>query len=180
MLIEAARSVLLVVDLQARLLPAVADAEACLARTRILIEAAHKLDVPSIASEQYPKGLGPTETSILQALGDSPVLPKIHFSCADDPDIFTYVEELVRDTVVICGTEAHVCVLQSALGFFAKSKKVVVVADAVASRDPENKRLALDRMRAAGVVIASSEMVVFEWLHRAGTPVFREVSRLIR
>jgi nicotinamidase-related amidase len=179
MLIDARHSVLLIVDIQARLAPAVAGAEAVIARARILLEAAARLGVPVVASEQYPQGLGHTDARLALPEGAA-VFPKTAFSAAADPAIAAHLRGLGRRQVVLCGMETHVCVLQTALGLKGSGWEVAVAADAVGSRHPERKRLGLERLRANGVEVVDSEMVVFEWLGAAGTAEFRELSRLIR
>ncbi len=180
MLVSSAQSALLVVDVQERLAPVVADRDACLARCRLLVEAARRLNVPILASEQYPKGLGHTVSELRELLEPGEIHAKTHFSCAADPGLDAVLRAQGRSQIVVCGMEAHVCVLQSALGLKAQGFAPVVVADAVASRDPANRALALERMRANGIEIASSEMVVFEWLGRAGTPEFKALIPLIK
>ena len=108
------------------------------------------------------------------------VFAKTAFSASRDQAIPAHLETLDRRQIVLCGMETHVCVLQTALDLLARAFRPAVVADAVASRSPERKRLGLERMAAAGVAVVDSEMVVFEWLGAAGTPEFRELSRLIR
>lgn len=180
MLLEAERSALLVVDIQDRLAAAIPDAAAVIERARILLAAAVRLGVPIIVSEQYPKGLGGTDARLTPLPAQATVLPKLAFSCAADPGLLAAVKATGRDQLVVCGMETHVCVLQSALGFVATGRQVFVVSDAVGSRHEERRRLGLERMRAGGVDIVDSEMVVFEWLGAAGTDAFRELSRLIR
>jgi nicotinamidase-related amidase len=104
------------------------------------------------------------------------IAAKLAFSCTDDGCLDS-LPGAGRPQTVLCGTEAHVCVLQSALGLVAAGGQVFVVADAVGSRDPADRLLALDRMRQAGVVVVSREMVAFEWLRAAGTDRFRAISR---
>jgi nicotinamidase-related amidase len=177
MLIDAADSYLLVIDIQEKLVPAIHQADALLERCRWLIEVAHELGVPVMASEQYPRGLGRTAGPVAGVLGDRPVQEKMHFSCTADAACLGAMDALDRPQAVLVGMEAHVCVLQTALGLRQLGREVFVVADAVSSRDPADKELAVARMRQAGVWVVSREMVVFEWLHRAGTDTFREVSR---
>jgi nicotinamidase-related amidase len=179
-LLDVAQSALLVVDVQERLAAAVSDRETCLARCRTLIQAARHLAVPVVASEQYPKGLGATVAAVAELLEPEEIQAKRHFSCAADPALAAALRDVGRAQIVICGMEAHVCVLQTALGLQADGLRPVVVADAVASRRPETCRLALDRLRASGVEIVDTEMVVFEWLREAGTPAFRALAPLIR
>jgi nicotinamidase-related amidase len=174
---RAETSCLLVVDFQERLMPAIHDAERIVAHGTWLIQIAQRLAVPALASEQYPKGLGHTVAAIRDLLPAEAFMEKIHFSCAADRDCMRRIDALEREQIVVIGAEAHVCVLQTALGLRAAGKEVYLVADAVSSRSPRDVELALARMRAEGVRIVSREMVAFEWLHQAGTDTFRAISR---
>jgi nicotinamidase-related amidase len=177
MLIEAARSSLLIVDVQEGLAPVTADPRRVYRGCSILMRAATRLGLPLVVSEQYPKGLGPTVGELLDLAPEGAVMEKLHFSCAADPEIKA---RIATPQVVIAGMEAHVCVLQSALGFKAVGHEVFVVADATASRTEANHQAAMARLAANGVEVVTVEMVLFEWLHCAGTPEFKELSRLIR
>jgi nicotinamidase-related amidase len=170
-------SCLLVVDLQERLLPAIHQADQVVAHGGWLIQIARRLGVPVLASEQYPRGLGHTVTAIRELLPAEAFMEKNHFSCAADRDCMRRIDALGRDQIIVIGTEAHVCVLQTALDLRTASKEVYLVADAVSSRSPRDVELALERMRAEGVRIVSREMVAFEWLRQAGTDRFRAISR---
>jgi nicotinamidase-related amidase len=176
MLLAAEDSILLVVDIQERLMPSIAGAERVAARAGVLLGAARILGVPVLASEQYPRGLGRT----VPDLRPDEVVEKIHFSCAAEPGFLERIQALHRRQVVLCGAEAHVCVLQTALGLRALGYDIYLAADATGSRDPENRALALSRMMGGGVRVVSTEMVLFEWMGRAGTPVFKEILPLIR
>ncbi len=183
MLLDAARSQFLLVDMQERLVPAMHEKDALLDRCAILLEAASELRVPGTVSEQYRKGLGATVERLSNARGDAPVLEKMHFSSAADPGMVARVRGLAgqgRHQLVVAGIESHVCVLQSALGFKDMGLEVYVVADAVSSRKPESIDLATQRMRHNGVHVVNTEMVLFEWLHIAGTPQFKAVSKLVK
>jgi nicotinamidase-related amidase len=180
MLIQADQSLLLLVDVQARLLPAMAEPQAAVAGCTKLLQAAVRLGVPVVASEQYPKGLGPTVPELAPLVPAGATLTKMTFSCAAEPAIVARIAASGRRTLVLCGTEAHVCVLQSALGFRARGYDVVVAWDATSSRREADRDLAAHRLRQAGIVVASVEMVLFEWLARAGTPEFREISAVIK
>lgn len=180
MLLNRDRSVLVIVDVQERLAPAMQDSEQVLARTRILLEAAGALDVPVLVSEQYPEGLGHTVAALQPHLAQATVVAKTCFSCGGEPAFLAALERLQRSQLVVCGMETHVCVLQTALELQERGYGVHVVADAVGSRHAERRELGLARMRHAGCVIVESEMVVFEWLGAAGTDTFRKLSRLIR
>jgi nicotinamidase-related amidase len=176
MLIDANKSVLLVVDMQERLLPAVHDHQRVLENCVWLVRAAQKLDVPVAASEQYPQGLGHTAEALRALLPETAIAAKMHFSCADAGCLST-LPGADRTQAILVGVEAHVCVLQTAIGLREQGRDVYVVADCVGSRAPGDRDLALARMHEAGVSIVSREMVLFEWLKQAGTPLFREISR---
>jgi len=180
MLIEREKSCLLIVDVQEKLAPAMAESAAVIRNAGILMQAAARLAVPLVVSEQYPQGLGATVPELRALAPDSARIAKLSFSCAADPALQQRIEEAQRSLLVIAGMEAHVCVLQSALGFRRAGYGVVVVADAVSSRMPANREAALQRLRENGVEVATTEMVLFEWLGQAGTPEFKELSRLIR
>jgi nicotinamidase-related amidase len=180
MLIDRDRSCLLVVDVQAKLAPAMADPAPAIRNTAILMQAAARLGVPVLVSEQYPQGLGATIPELRSLAPDGSIVSKISFSCAADPTIRDRLARLRRDQAVVCGMEAHVCVLQTALGLQSVAYTPFVVADATASRDPANREAALARLRGDRVEVVTTEMVVFEWLGRAGTAEFKDVSRLIK
>lgn len=183
MLMLSDKSLLIVVDLQERLLPAIHEADQVLASTRILMAAANQLGIPVLVSEQYPKGLGKTADGLIPEDMTVRIMEKVSFSCFSDPQIQSYVKDVGnsgRNQLIICGTETHVCVLQTALEAKALGYEVFVVSDACSSRTAENKKAALHRMAAAGITCVSTEMVVFEWLKKAGTELFRSVSKLIK
>ena len=180
MLIDQQRSALLVVDIQERLMPAIHDGEQLVQQAVWLTRLAGMMAVPMIVSEQYPRGLGTTLSELREQTSEARYVEKLCFSAAAEQTLVgTALDE--RDQVVICGAETHVCVLQTALELQQGGKQVFIVEEAVGSRSPHNKQLALERMRQAGISIVSGEMVAFEWLRRAGTEQFRQVSReLIR
>ena len=176
MLIDAERSALLVIDLQVKMVPAVADHETVVANAAWLIRVAQKIGVPVAATEQYPKGLGPLVPAIRQLLPDGAVATKNHFSCVA-ANCLGGLPGGDRPQMVLLGMEAHVCVMHSALELLEDGKQVYVVADAVGSRRTFDRDIALARMRDEGVRVVTREMVVFEWLGKAGTPMFREVNQ---
>jgi nicotinamidase-related amidase len=181
-LLSAGESRLLVVDMQERLLPVIAEAEAVTAHCRKLIAGAGVLDVPVSITEQYPKGLGGTVAEICDALApDVSATEKLAFSCLNSLDWnSTGADPESRFKVVVCGIESHVCVLQTVLDLLAHGFRVYVAADAVGSRKPLDREIALDRMRSSGATIVTTESVLFEWCEVAGTKQFKEVSRLVR
>lgn len=180
MLISRNQSCLLVVDVQARLAPAVHGERALIDNVRLLLQAARRLDVPVLVSEQYPRGLGPTVDAVAEHVPDGAVMEKVHFSCLNDAAFAERFRQTGRKTAVVAGMEAHVCVLQTAEQLLQSGADVFVVADATSSRTPANHAAALERMRHAGARVVTSEMVVFEWLEKAGTPEFKELSALVK
>lgn len=176
MLIAREHSMLLVVDMQTRLLPTIAEAQAVVDRVSWLVRAARQLSVPVQATEQYPQGLGPTDPTIAALLPESPIVGKLEFSCAAGR-CFEGRAAPERQQIVIVGIEAHVCVLQTAIELRGQGRDVFLVADAVGSRSPNDKHLAIERLRHGGVHIVSAEMVAFEWLRRAGSDEFRAFSK---
>lgn len=181
MLLDHRSSALLLIDLQEKLMPAMHEPAAVLRNVLILLGAAERLAVPTLVTEQYPQGLGPTVPAIGEPVqGRDIVFPKLAFSAAGEPAVMARLEQLRRTQVVVAGVEAHVCVLQSAIALQQRGYQVFVVADATTSRQPRSAGLALERLRHNAVSVVTTEMVVFEWLGRAGTDAFRELSRLIR
>ena len=176
MLIARAKSVLLVVDIQERLLPHIHEGQAVLDNAVWLVKVAQRLGVPVMVSEQYPKGIGPTVAVLRGLTSPEHVAEKLHFSCVASKCL-ERLPGAERPQVVVAGTESHVCVLQTVLDLRGQGKEVFVVADAVGSRRPSDRELAMARMRAHGAEIVSREMVAFEWLKQAGTEEFRLVSR---
>lgn len=175
MLINREDSLLLVVDVQERLLPAIHDWQRLLDRVMWLVQIAKRLDVPVLATEQYPRGLGPTHAELRALLESGCISEKLHFSCVA-AGICKFPLASTRRQIVVCGIESHVCVLQTVVELREQGKEVFVVADAVSSRDRDDKALALARMRQSGAEVVSGEMVAFEWLKQAGTPLFKEIS----
>lgn len=175
-LLCAGTSTLLVVDVQSRLVPAIHEGAAVVGRVVWLVRLAQALGIPVAATEQYPQGLGPTVPDVAALMPAGAIGSKVHFSCAA-AGCLDALPGAARPQVVVAGIEAHVCVLQTAFGLAAQGREVFVVADAVGSRDPANRALALERMGQRGIGIVSGEMVGFEWLERAGTERFRALSR---
>lgn len=176
MLIDARNSTLLVVDVQGKLVPAISGWETLLDQVVWLIRVARRMELPVIACEQYPQGLGPTHPAVAAELPAGCIAGKLHFSAvAGACHGFDHAAGSAQ--VVVCGMEAHVCVLQTVIELLESGKRVFVVEEAVGSRRDSDKALALARMREAGASIVSREMVAFEWLRRADSDVFREISR---
>ena len=174
-LLAAKNAMLVVIDFQAKLMPAIHDGETVLLNAGRLAEAARLLDVPAVLTEQYPRGLGAT----VPALADiAPAITKMSFDACAEP---AFLEAVAGDReLVVCGCEAHVCVGQTVLTLLEHRRRVVVVADAIGSRAPQSRAIALKRMASHGAEIVTTEMVLFEWLGSAEHPQFRTVSKLIR
>ena len=175
-LIDPARSLLLLIDFQARLMPAIHDAEAALRNAGRLLDAGRMLDVPHLLTEQNPKGLGPTVEQL--PVGNARVVAKQSFGACGEEGFADRIPANAQ--VIVAGWEAHVCVLQTVLGLLETGRQVHVVADAIGSRQPESKETAIRRMERHGAEIVTTEMVLFEWLRTAKHPRFREVAALIR
>jgi len=176
-LLTAKGAALLLIDFQERLVPAIHDGEVVVARAVRLAEAATLLEVPVVATEQYPKGLGPTVAQLTAY--PRATVEKTRFSAAEAPGFAGLLPDGTRE-VLIAGCEAHVCVLQTALDLLGSRHRVILAADAIGSRDPADKSAAIDRARQHGAEIVTSEMVLFEWLRDAKHPRFREVQKLLR
>ena len=182
MLLSARDGLLVVVDMQARLVPVLADPDSLSARVQFLLRSAGQLSVPVVASEQYPKGLGHTIPEVAEYLPEGAVVEKMSFSAMREPAFRDALGRHAagRGQAVVCGAEAHVCVLQTAAELQAAGYATTLVADAVGSRRESDRTAGLERLRAMGCQVATSEMVVFEWLERAGTDAFRRLAPLIK
>jgi nicotinamidase-related amidase len=184
MLLARDKSQLLIVDVQDKLLGAISGKERVVNRCVRLVRVARTLGIPITISEQYPQGLGPTVETIREAYGNASfIVDKVEFSCLRSEPLRERLHDLRRQgrsQVVIGGIEAHVCVLQTAIDLEAQGFEAFVVADAAGSRSKANRKLALNRLLKSGVDIVDSEMVMFEWLERAGTPEFKELQALIK
>lgn len=178
--LAAGRSCLITVDVQERLAPAVAETAAVQEQIRKLLTSASLLSVPCIFTEQYPQGLGETLTQVREAAGRAEVVEKMSFSAVGEPAFVRALECAKGGQLLLCGMETHVCVLQTALDLQERGHEVYVIADACGSRDPWQKETGLTRLRQEGVRVVSTEMVLFEWLERAGTEKFRSLLRMIK
>jgi isochorismate hydrolase len=182
-LLNSDNSLLIVVDLQTKLSNVMPSEMASLTtqNTLKLIEAANKLDIPMLVTEQYPQGLGATEEIITESLSlSTPIFEKTGFSCCASAEFCDALETSEHGQVILVGQETHVCVLQTALDLLQRGRQVFVVADAVSSRSPEHKLNALQRMQHHGVVVTNYESVLFEWLKDAKHPHFKTISALVR
>jgi nicotinamidase-related amidase len=182
-LLKTLDSVLVIVDMQTTLSSVMPENEAESMResTLSLLEAAKKLSIPVLLTEQYPQGLGHTEDQIKDALPDNAQLfDKTAFSCCGASGFMPALQKMGRKQIILVGQEAHVCILQTALDLTLHDYQVHVVEDAICARKTEHKFFALQRLQSQNVVISNYESVLFEWLRDASHPDFRAISGLLR
>jgi nicotinamidase-related amidase len=178
---------LVVIDDQERLASAMERREQVLKATIRLVRVAALVGMPIIVTRQYPKGLGDTEPALAQAISDAEKsgarvfsADKVTFDCACEPAFVEALSSAGRSQLVLTGMETHICVTQTALSTRASGHDVHVVADACCSRDDENHRIALDRMRHAGAVVTTSESVMYELVGAAGTDEFKALLGIVK
>jgi nicotinamidase-related amidase len=176
-LLEADRCALLVIDIQEKLLPPIFQKEQLVRNTRLLIRAADVLKIPAIVSTQHAKGLGGIVPEIASLLPETEAIDKNLFSCFGSDAFCSLLKRLPgnRNTLLLCGMESHICVMQTALAALRAGYIVHIASDAVSSRTEWNWKIGLDRMRAAGAVISSSEMMIYELLRSSGSSAFKEM-----
>lgn len=180
MRIKKENTVGLVIDIQERLFPVMFHKEELLKNCRILIQGLKILEVPLLVTRQYSKGLGETIDEVRSLLTGSEPIEKNEFSCYDNPVFTGKLKISGADNIVICGIEAHVCVLQTAVDLKEAGWNPIVVMDCVSSRSEESITLAMERFRQEGILMASVESILFELTRRAGTEEFKCVSRLVK
>lgn len=172
--------VALVIDYQEKLIPAMSGIDSLLERSEILLKGLNALEVPMVISQQYPRGLGQTLPQILEASGGAPTFDKASFSLWDDEALRGAIEASGKKTVIICGVEAHVCVLQTAVDLLENGYQVVMVDDCISSRRPSDKEIAMKRAMHEGATLTTSEAILFELQRISGTPAFKTISKLVK
>lgn len=172
-------ALLLVVDIQEKLLPAMRFGPRVLERATILAQGCAMLKVPALATEQNPARLGPTCEPLKSALADSPTFAKMQFS-ALTPQVLRELEAQGRPSVLLCGLESHVCILQTTLDLIERGQRVFIVQDAISSRFERDQDAALERVKGAGAIITTSEGALLEMLGTAEAPEFKGILGLIR
>src|ERR1700675_4508735 len=175
--LEAEQCALVVVDIQEKLLPPIFQKEQLLRNSKLLIRAASVLKIPALVSTQYAKGLGDTVAEIASLLPETEAIDKDQFSCFGSDAFCTVLKRLPgkRNTLLLCGMESHICVMQTALAALREGYLVHVASDAVSSRTEWNWKTGLERMRAAGAVISSTEMMVYELMRSSSSPAFKQM-----
>ena len=181
---DRARSQLIVVDVQERLVPTIHEAKPMMDSIARLIRYASILDVPVTFTELMPQRIGATLAPLLEAGPPSSVcLSKSTFSSWREPVLRVRISGLRqqrRDQVILCGMEAHVCVMQTALDLLSAGFEVLVVADAVGSRNLADYSRAIDRLSKAGAAVVTQEMIAFEWLERGDAPEFKHILSVLK
>ncbi len=175
--LETDRCALIVVDIQEKLLPPIFQKDQLVRNSQLLIRLAGILKIPALMTTQYTKGLGKTVPEVSDLLPDVEPIDKHMFSCFGSDLFCSALKRLPgnRNTVLLCGMESHICVTQTALGALREGYIVHVASDAVSSRTEWNWKIGLERMRAAGAVISSTEMMIYELLRSSGAPAFKEL-----
>jgi len=170
----------MLIDIQERLFPHMDQKEQVLRKCKILLEGFKVLGIPILITEQYPKGLGPTVEEVSKLTDLNPKIEKTAFSCCDEPAVMQTAVMQESKTVIVCGIEAHVCVMQTVVDLIAAGYQAVVVEDCISSRKQEDKWVAVERMRAEGAVITTCESILFELARVSGTDEFKAISRLVK
>lgn len=175
--LEAEQCALVVVDIQTKLLPPIFQKEQLVRNAQLLIRAAGILKIPAMISTQYSKGLGRTVPEVASLLPDTEAIDKLMFSCFGSDEFCTLLKRLPgnRNTLLLCGMESHICVAQTALAALREGYLVHVASDAVSSRAEWNWKVGLERMRAAGAVLSSTEMMIYELMRSSGSGAFKEL-----
>ncbi len=175
--LEPERCALLVVDIQEKLLPPIFQKDQLVRNSKLLIRVASVLKIPAVISTQYAKGLGETVPEIASLLPETEAIDKDQFSCFGSDHFCALLKRLPgkRNTLLLCGMESHICVMQTALAALREGYLVHVASDAVSSRTEWNWKIGLERMRAAGAVISSTEMMIYELIRSSSSPAFKEM-----
>lgn len=180
MKIHKGNTIALMIDIQAKLFPLVDEPERLLKRSSILIEGLRIFGIPLIVTQQYSKGLGETIDDLKSLIKSFSPIDKLSFSCCTEPDVMNRISNEAIENAIIFGIEAHVCVLQTVLDLLDEGYQPIVVEDCVSSREPNDKQIAIARMRHEGAVVTTYESLLFEICERAGTDRFKALSRLIK
>lgn len=173
-------SIGLVIDMQERLVPAMEEHEQLVENCRKLIRGMELLKLPFLLTQQYSKGLGETIPEIKEVITDFQYIEKKDFSCMDEPSFVKKLDQSGAQNVIICGIEAHVCVMQTAIDLREAGYNPVVIMDCVSSRAYDNVDLAAERFRHEKIIMTSYESILFELTRSANAPEFKEISKLVK
>jgi Isochorismatase family len=177
--ISAADTVIVVIDVQDKLLALISQSPTLMINLTFLLDSAKLLGVPVLSTEQYPKGLGPTTAKVAERLS-KPIPEKTTFSCFGAAEFTKQVADIGRSTALVVGIETHVCVMQTVLDLLERDFRVAIPIDAVAARDTVDHDAALHRLERAGALLTTSETVIFEWLGSSSSPAFKAASTLVQ
>lgn len=170
----------LVIDIQERLLPHIHEHKQVLKNVEILLEGLRVLEIPVLVTEQYRKGLGETVSEVTEKLMKFEPKEKMSFSCCDDDLFMNELKSKKRNNIIICGIEAHVCVLQTTIDLLKKGYQPVIIEDCTSSRKSNDKKIAIERMRQEGAIISSYESILFELTRVSGNEKFKAISNLVK
>ena len=171
----------LIIDFQERLVPVIHQNDEVIHNAQILIQGLNILEIPMIVTQQYTKGIGMTVPPIIEAVGGKfQYQEKLTFSCADDENILRKIEESGKKNIIICGIEAHICVLQTVVDLLGKNYHVILVEDCIGSRKENDKSVGVQRAMAEGAVLTTYESILFELTRKAKTDTFKQISKLIK
>ena len=173
-------TIALVVDFQEKLMPVMAGKEELEVRTNILLKGLKTLEVPMIITQQYTKGIGMTIPSLLESAETEEYFDKITFSCFDDEAIKAKIEESGKKNVIVCGIESHICVLQTCIDLKEAGYNPILVVDCMSSRKESDKEIAILRAQQEGILLTTTEAILFELTRKAGNPTFKVISKLIK
>lgn len=173
-------TIALVIDYQEKILPPIFDKDEFLTRSKILLEGLKELEIPTIVTAQYTKGLGNTTPDIIEALGHDKYNEKFTFSGMGNEDVVKALADSGRKNVIICGIESHVCVLQSLIDVKAAGYQPILVEDCVSSRKENDKKFAIERAKYEGAIITTYESILFELLQSAKAEHFKAISKLVK
>jgi len=179
MQLNAESSIVVVVDMQPTFLNGCVEHEQILNRSKFLVECAAKLEVPMVATVQYPDRMGGTEES-LHALIQGETFPKMVFSCCGSEGFNAVMESTRSQQVILVGIETHICITQTALDLLEQGYEVYLAVDAISSRSAQSSKIGLQRLRDAGAWVCHTESVVYEWMKSAESPAFKEVLQIVK
>lgn len=171
----------IVIDYQERLIPVMQEKEALIHNTEILIKGLNTLHVPILVTQQYTKGIGMTVEEVQNSFnGEFQYNDKVTFSCYDDANILDQVKQYDKKNIILCGIEAHVCVLQTVIDFIAAGYNVVLIEDCISSRKENDKKIAIQRALIEGAILGTYESILFELTRKAGSDTFKAISKLVK
>lgn len=179
-ILDRAKTALLIIDIQERILGVMNSPEEVTANTKKLIQGSKILGIPVYYTEQYPKGLGPTAGEIKAELEGVNAIQKMSFSCSGAGELFSELKLKNISQVIVCGIESHVCVQQTVLDLLTSGFQVDVAADAVSSRREKDYKIALKRMQSNGAEVTTTESILFELLNVCGTDEFKSISKIVK